>query len=260
MRRSKLQDGYRGRTILRGLKFRLALALGVLAAAAVVNVAAAATVSHGDRGSGLARQAAETFCRSQHISCAGSWTTRGAERVYVLSAHTDLRVTRQSLNALPTEAFRAAIPAPAGASASPAVTSPVENQGTNTCITSNGTSKNGAPAQLFGCNGSPNQEWKKQFDERGQEQIYNVGDKKCLNNKNGTEQNENPIIMWTCYNSYNEAFGTSPGEGSGLIVDLNNAHWVLSSLGDKKDYAPLYLYEFESGHPNQLWNSPALFE
>jgi hypothetical protein len=238
----------------------LALALGVLAAVVMVTVAATTAVARDGRGSGVAHEAAQRLCRAQRISCDGYWTTRGAERVYVLSGDEHLNVTRQSLNGLPTEVPPTEMPTPAGGSASPAVTSPIENQGTNTCITSNGTPKNGEPAQLFECNGSPNQDWKKQFDERGNEQIYNVGDKKCLNNKNGTEENKNPIIMWTCYNSYNEALGTTADEGSGVIVDQNNAHWVLSSLGDKSDHAPLYLYEFEAGHPNQLWNSPALFE
>jgi hypothetical protein len=221
----------------------LALAFGVLAAAAVVNVAAAATVSHNDRGSGLARRAAQRFCRSQHISCAGSWTTRGAERVYALSARIPLNVTRHA----------------GGPAAHAASTSQVKNQGSGTCITSNGPKENGQPAQLFECNLSPNQSWGMQFDERGQEQIYNVADGKYLNNKNGTEENENPIIMWTCYNSYNEFFGTPADEGSGLIIDGNNAHWVLTSLGNKKPHAPLYLYEFAAGHPNQIWNSTALF-
>lgn len=133
----------------------------------------------------------------------------------------------------------------------------IENFKTKTCLSSLGTKENGAPAVLYKCNGSENQQWALYPTPYG-EGLENFGDKKCLNNKDGLTVDGNPQIMWTCYESENETYR--------LPETHNSTRWAiepygafgfkeeacLTSLGDTKNEAPVEAYECNFGE-NQSW-------
>lgn len=188
------------------------------------------------------------FCRTGHVRCAGEWRMVRGRRVFVLRARFVINRHGKLM---------------AHAAAAKGI---FQNLGTNTCWTSLGASTNGAPAELYGCNANAaNQQWEVLFGYTGYggsgaAALYNVGDGKCLNDKNGSSQNNNPQLMWDCYKSVNETYAPTK--------DISNPTYTvytfpsqygssLSSLGNSKNNAPLVQYANDNSY-NQDWYSTGL--
>lgn len=131
-------------------------------------------------------------------------------------------------------------------------------------MTSLGATNNGAPVELYTCNGSANQDWV----DIGTNKlvIENLGDDKCLNDSGGATGNYVPQTMWSCSGGTNETYNTAASGPPGLIdiifapggnFSACGGHpCVLSSLGNAANYAPVELYTQVANDSNQEWGWP----
>jgi Ricin-type beta-trefoil lectin domain len=185
-----------------------------------------------------------TLCKSAHISCSARWVKVGGHRIYALG-------TRFTLDGR----FRAHA----------ASTGQLKNQGTGRCISSLGTTTDGAPALQEACNGSNNQYWYAQLEPLGGVEVVNGAHGWCLTNAHGAASNGNPQTMWPCPSggpNYKETYHPSGGSGGSEKFAADSSSYgyngyCVTSNGDSAIGAPVLEHSCNTS-PNQYWLGPII--
>ncbi|MES5819435.1 non-reducing end alpha-L-arabinofuranosidase family hydrolase [Streptomyces sp. RG80] len=148
------------------------------------------------------------------------------------------------------DAFKAAAPAATtGGTTGGTGTGEIKGRASGRCIDiDNSTTANGTQAQLWDCNGQPNQRW----THTSGKQLKIYGDK-CLDAKNKGTANGTAVVIWDCNGGANQQWnintdGTITGVQSGLCLDAVGAA--------KTNGTKIQLYSCASVD-NQKWTAPS---
>jgi Ricin-type beta-trefoil lectin domain len=145
------------------------------------------------------------------------------------------------------------------ASAGTLGTGVIKNSATATCITSLGNATNGAPLELWACNGSANQSWQV-TTVSGNLVFRNNATGTCINDTDGVLSDGEQMTLWQCLEGPNEQFdpidqGYAGTGGSPSILSVAGTDWNLTSGGDSSNGAPVELWTMNNSN-NQVWNWP----
>lgn len=116
----------------------------------------------------------------------------------------------------------------------------------------NGGTDSGTPVQIWGCNGTPAQQW---HYNRREGTIVNLGSGKCLDVSGANPASGTQVQIWDCNGTPAQQWSYDPvnyhiRNGVGTVLDVQN--------GTPASGTPVWAY-YENQTPAQMWfsNSPS---